>query len=280
VVHLQWAAVEGWNPGKEDGQAFEVVDRQAFLCGIPKESDATRNVSELALAVISAAKYSPSFAFVGFFIVRPSERKRGFGAQIWAAAMHRLATVPVVGLDAVLAQVHRYQAAGFAIAHSTTRHGGRVSGVVPPVDSRVRIVGPDLVDRIVEYDLACFPARRESFLRAWVGQRYTVALLDDDVVLAWGTVRPCQSGWKIGPLFADTPDAAELVFCSLACHAGPNAELYLDTPEPNTAAVSLAVRHGLVPTFTCARMYRCTPPATPPTLPLDRTFGLTSFEFG
>lgn len=45
---------------------------------------------------------------------------------------------------------------------------------------------------------------------------------------------------------------------------------------PNVKAVALAERHGLTPGFETARMYR----GPAPDLPLDKTFGITTFELG
>ena len=58
--------------------------------------------------------------------------------------------------------------------------------------------------------------------------------------------------------------------------AGPEAEISLDTPEDNPAAVRLAERFGLQPVFETARMYR----GPAPGLPLPRIFGITTFELG
>ena len=68
---------------------------------------------------------------------------------------------------------------------------------------------------------------------------------------------------------------ADILFQALASQAG-DMQVFLDLPEPNQAAVRLATRYGLSPIFETARMYR----GEPPTLPLFRTFGITSFELG
>ncbi|MFL5173061.1 MAG: GNAT family N-acetyltransferase, partial [Microvirga sp.] len=52
--------------------------------------------------------------------------------------------------------------------------------------------------------------------------------------------------------------------------------LFLDVPEPNQSALGLAARYGLAPAFQTARMYR----GAAPGLPLDRIYGITSFELG
>jgi hypothetical protein len=47
-------------------------------------------------------------------------------------------------------------------------------------------------------------------------------------------------------------------------------------PEVNRAAVDMARRHGMERVFETARMYT----GEVPDLPLDRIFGVTSFEVG
>ena len=52
--------------------------------------------------------------------------------------------------------------------------------------------------------------------------------------------------------------------------------VFLDPPEPNGPAVALAKRYGLEPVFETARMYR----GAVPELPLEKIFGITTFELG
>lgn len=50
----------------------------------------------------------------------------------------------------------------------------------------------------------------------------------------------------------------------------------MDVPEVNRAAIMLAERHGMKKVFETARMYTKQAPA----LPLEKIFGVTSFELG
>ena len=59
-------------------------------------------------------------------------------------------------------------------------------------------------------------------------------------------------------------------------HAQPGEPVQLDVPASNPVALELARSHGLRPVFETARMYAGAAPA----LPIDRTFGITSFELG
>ena len=50
----------------------------------------------------------------------------------------------------------------------------------------------------------------------------------------------------------------------------------IDLPETNTEAVAMARRFGFTMSFGCMRLYY----GAPPQLPIDRTFAVTSLEFG
>lgn len=52
--------------------------------------------------------------------------------------------------------------------------------------------------------------------------------------------------------------------------------MFLDTPTSHPAAIDLAERHGLRPTFEKARIYA----GPAPVLASARTYGITSFELG
>jgi len=89
-------------------------------------------------------------------------------------------------------------------------------------------------------------------------------------------LRPCRSGFKVGPLFADSAAVADGLFNALKAAVGKDAKIYLDTPQANREAMALARRHGMTPVFETARMYTGLAPA----LPLQRLYGITTFELG
>jgi len=89
-------------------------------------------------------------------------------------------------------------------------------------------------------------------------------------------IRPCRTGFKIGPLFADSPDIAEKLFGALAGKVSPQTPLFLDIPATNPAALSLAQGHRMTPVFETGRMYNKEAPA----VPMEKIFGATSFELG
>ena len=134
------------------------------------------------------------------------------------------------------------------------------------------------VDEVCRYDRDFFPNDRAGFLRCWIRQMGSVAIgaLGARGLAGYAVSRPCRNGYKIGPLFADTPAIAEALFVSLQGRAAPGAPVFLDVPQANAAAIELAARHQLRPCFETARMYTGEAPA----LSMPRQYGITTFELG
>jgi hypothetical protein len=262
---VDWAAAEGWNPGLNDAACFATVDPEGFFIG---------EIDDEAVATVSCVNYDDNFAFLGFYIVRADRRGRGHGLKIWDAAIAHAGS-RVIGLDGVVAQQDNYKKSGFRLAYANVRYGGTVAACETP-----RGVVPlgEIPPGMVEADDGCvFPAKRSSFLRAWIDAPGHIgrALLRDSSLAAWGVIRPCRSGFKIGPLVADDRAAAEAVLSALIAGVD-GGEIFLDVPAINPDAVALARDLRLTPAFETARMYT----GAIPSLRLDRIFGVTTFELG
>jgi GNAT superfamily N-acetyltransferase len=264
---LDWAAAEGWNPGLADAECFAAADPAGFLLG---------EIAGEAVGCISATRYGTDFGFIGFYIMRPGFRGMGHGMALWRAAMARLEG-RVIGLDGVVAQQANYQKSGFALLHRNIRYGA-AAPLIPPFKGTVPIAAASLpFSQLAAFDQRFFPAAREGFLRQWLAApgHIGLALPGKDGLQALGVLRPCREGSKIGPLFAETPEAARKVFAALLAEA-PAGPVFLDVPEPNAAAIAMAREAGMTPAFETARMYA----GEAPDLPLAQIYGITSFELG
>lgn len=262
---VDWAAEEGWNPGRDDAVPFQAADPEGFLIG---------RIAAEPVSAISVVRTGADFGFLGFYICRPDSRGQGHGWAIWQAGMERLAG-RTVGLDGVVAQQGNYRKSGFALAHRNVRHGG-VTSIPVPQDKRLVPLAAVPYEQVAACDARHFGRRRDAFLRAWLAQgSHRGFAVVDGGLRGFGVVRPAVTGNKIGPLFADDEATAELLFQGLAATV-PGQPIFLDTPEPNIRAVALARRHGLAPAFETARMYR----GPDPGLPVQEIFGITSFELG
>ena len=265
-IAIDWAAAEGWNPGHHDADCYHVADPHGFLIA---HSD------ETPVATIAAIKYDRHFGFLGFYLVAPPYRGQGYGLRIWQAALAYLQGC-TIGLDGVVAQQHNYMRSGFVLAFRNIRYAGRATGA-PDNDATVPLA--DLPgDAVSAYDGPFFPADRNAFSKKWITQPGCIArgIARNGHLRGYGVCRACRNGNKIRPLYADSPREAAQLFASLSAAVPAGEALFLDVPQPNRAAVALAERHDMHPVFETARMYRGTAPA----LPLDRLFGITSFEIG
>ena len=264
---IEWAAMEGWNPGINDGDCFYAADPNGFLVGL---------LNDEPIAVISAIRYGESFGFLGFYIVKPEYRGKGYGIQIWNAGLEYLKGRNI-GLDGVVAQQGNYKKSGFELAYRNIRYEGRGGGKFPECSGVVKLSTLP-VSSIESYDRAFFPANRLQFIKSWINQVACNALgiMKNGNLAGYGVIRKCRSGYKIGPLFADSPELAELLFLALKAGIKPSEPFYIDTPEVNRTAVALAERHNMKVVFETARMYT----EEKPDIPLNRIFGVTSFELG
>lgn len=270
---VAWAEREGWNPGLGDADAFWATDPAGFV-GAERDGE--------LVATGSIVAYGGEFGFMGFFIVRPDLRGGGIGRGFWTwrrdTLRARLRPGAAIGMDGVFAMQPFYARGGFVFSHRNLRMAGRgASAGEGPADGSLRDLSALPFEAVADYDRRHFGFARGVFLRRWIAPERGRALgaWDGGRLRGMGVARRCREGFKIGPLFADTPEIAESLFRALAGEAA-GEPLFLDVPENNPAALALAARHGLAEVFGCARMYHGPAPAPP----RGSIYGVTTFELG
>lgn len=270
-----WAAREGWNPGLHDAKLFWFTDPDAFIAA---------DLEGELIGGGAITSYNGEFGFMGFFIIRPEYRGRGFGNALWHARRERLLARlrpgTSIGLDGVFAMQDYYAKGGFVFSHRNIRFRAEIAERrQSSLDDDKNIMPLTAVpfDQVLDYDRTCFPAPRPNFLRAWISQSDALALgfQRNGKLSGYGVVRRCREGCKIGPLFADDASTANALFMKLADFAA-GGPLFLDVPENNPAAMELVRQYRMSEVFGCARMYL----GPPPVLAHERIFGVTTFELG
>ena len=93
---------------------------------------------------------------------------------------------------------------------------------------------------------------------------------------AYGVIRICRRGFKVGPLFANDEKIAETLLLELSSDVPIGEPIFLDVPEVNPAATRLVEQHRMNKVFETVRMYTDAPPA----IELEGVFGVTTFELG
>lgn len=272
---VSWAAAEGWNPGHFDADVFWQTDPNGFF--------ALEHHGEM-IGSGSAVSYDGQFGFMGFFIVKPEYRGKGMGGQLWLAMRDtlkaRLKQGTAIGIDGVFNMQHTYAKTGFVFSHRTLRMEGIAKNQFEKTTGNgavIALVADEDIEALTAADARWFGCQRQRFLSAWLEMKDSHSLIykNASMILGYGTIRPCQKGYKIGPLFAANAEIADQLYLALTAKAAGQV-VYLDVPEINNAAMALAAKHKLSESFGCARMYLGAAPA----LDYNQIYGVTTFELG
>jgi ribosomal protein S18 acetylase RimI-like enzyme len=267
MLMSRWAVEEGWNVGHTDPVAFHAADPTGYLMG---------RIDGEPLVSISVVRQGDAFGFLGFYIAHPSVRGKGYGIRIWNAGMARLQGRNVA-LDGLVAQQDNYRKSGFRPAWNNVRYQGPVPAARPPAGVTLVDARSVAFDVLSAYDRRFVVAERDAFLSLWIGlaERASVVALHDGRIAGFAVMRICPAAYKVGPVFADSPDIAQALTSALADRLGPR-EVAIDVPDMNPAAIRWAESMGLRPASMSARMYTGPEPA------FDRAhmFGVTSLEVG
>lgn len=262
---IDWARIEGWNPGRDDAAPMHAADPHGFIgCFL----------DGAMVAGISAVRYGEDFGFVGLYLCHPDYRGNGYGRLAWNAAMAHLSG-RVIGLDGVPEQQGNYARMGFAPVYRTVRWSGPAPAGLS-IATEIRDVAASDLAGLEAFDRQHFPAPRPSFLDLWL-QPPRVSLLAEREgrIEGYAVLRDCADGAKIGPLFATNEAiAAELLTACLSKRAG--STVHLDVPDHQSSFADVLKRLGFQPGFTTARMYRGEPPSSP----LAGVFTVTTLELG
>lgn len=266
VEFMTWmSAQEGWNPGLYDGDCFYQTDPYGFWIA---------EYNNQPIGCISAVVYDDSFGFIGFYIVKPEFRHQGIGTELWTKGMSYL-EMRTIGLNGILEHQSDYQKSGFQLAYRNIRYEG--IGHSYPIHSSIVPLAKVPFAKLLKFDSTCFPVSREKFLRNWIRMPNVIGygFMLKDRLIGYGIIRSCRNGYKIGPLFAESPLAAASLFKALSsCAIG--SPVFIDIPEPNQHAFELVNDHHMKKVFETIRMYN----KTAPVLPLYHIYGVTSLELG
>ncbi|MEK8180741.1 GNAT family N-acetyltransferase [Flavobacterium buctense] len=267
---VNWAALEGWNPGLFDAEIFWATDPEGFYGYFEGDT---------LIGGGSIVSYDGEFGFMGFFIVHPDYRAKGIGRNLWQqrqdTLLARLQPNAAIGMDGVVAMQPFYQKGGFKIAYRDERY--EKTGCFYPTNPLVQPCTEKDWKGINALDLECFGLRRKRFLKLWLEAtnvktfQYTV----NESLLGFAVIRQCQTGYKIGPLFAENETVAAALY-ERCLSESIDKPVFLDIPVCNEAAVNLVQQYKATYVFECARMYY----GTPPNSALKKIFGITSFELG
>lgn len=283
-IFYRFCLEEKWNPGLDARHFIDFIDNDEVLVVVRKPGGSPSEWSpsfENVVATILCPKYGPDFAWLGGFICSPDYRKQGHGAAVWRAAESYLKNVPNVGLDAVLAQVPRYEKAGFRVNNTSVRHcvklealhaATRGSHSSAPVYGPLHLLSTDdrqaIVDSCVAFEQAHFAPLldRRRLLTSWLfcneHRSFIVRDDNDSSLLGFATARPSADGFRIGPLYALDDSTATTLLAAIteqlldADHVAESTDVFLDVSSLNAPVFNLLSCVGFKEIFALPRMYR------------------------
>ena len=247
---LDWAAAEGWNPGREDPAAFWAADPGGFFIS---------EVDGQPAACISVVNHSADFAFLGLYICHPDFRGHGFGIALWTHALAH-AEGRTVGLDGVADQQDNYARSGFLRQGGTSRFEGQWPKAEP--HPTLRLAHPADIPALLQMDAQATGISRPSFMTAWLRQtetRRTIVSVENRHINGFATARLCRAGVKIGPVIAERRDIAVQLISNAAAELGQN-QVVIDVPGSQNWLADHLLRRDFSTTFSTARMYLGAPP--------------------
>lgn len=274
---VEMAAKEGWNPGLDDASTFYKTDPTGFFIAL---SDS------MPVGCISAVKYG-TFGFIGFYIVNSEYRGKGIGINLWSRALQHLNGCNI-GLDGVPQQETNYKKSGFIAEHRNYRMKGSSETILSLTKNKSHILLASRLqtyidaktinfDDLTVYDRNHFPGNRATFLKEWISSPHSHSIVHTEgkMIKGFGKIRKCIDGWKIGPLYAENPLIAEILFIKLISKID-KSDIYIDISSENIDAQLLCKRYSLTQTFETIRMYT----AKKPDIQWDDIYGITTFELG
>ncbi|KAI8920742.1 GCN5-like N-acetyltransferase [Powellomyces hirtus] len=269
---MSLAQAESWNPGLHDAIYFPSADASGFFVGV---------LNDVPIACISAMRYDDSFGFIGLYIVAHEHRGKGYGYGLWKAALANLDGCRMIGLDGVVEQQANYEKEGFVGVYRHMRYMGLIFPR-PEKEHNEKVVPLDTVDeeKLFRFDARFFPTARPTFLKAWTRNMkgsHGVAVVQDGQLRAYGVMRECVTGYRIGPLFADDEQAAKTVLLHLVNKRRDKTQpVFMDVPDINDNAVRMVQELDMQNVFECKRMYKGGEPRTQ----VAGVYGVTLLELG
>ena len=216
---------------------------------------------------------------MGLFIVHSDYRNDGIGRKLWLfrrdKLLSRLQPNASIGMDGVLAMQPFYSKGGFNIAYRDERY--EFLSYSFSFSNNITTIESNDFETIVAYDVNFFGCARAKFLEGWLNMSESKAFKykKDNEILGYAVIRKAETGYKIGPLFANNLEIADELLKS-CFSAYPNASVFLYIPTLNNDAVGLVKKYEGKYVFECARMYY----GKIPNSPINNIFGITTFELG
>ena len=232
---------EGWNIAINDAAILYHIDPNGHFLLLKNNE---------TIGGISIIKHGHDYFTIGPFIIISSYRQKGCGTYIWQAAMNHQTNLnqsACIGLCAIQDQVTRYNKLGFVTQY--INHRWVFDANKPYVDNSIysyHQISNDMIPLIMECDQNIYPVLRENLFTAMMKDPNIVGYIiqEHGEMAGFGFIRPCNGGYRIGPLVANKKIHAKHLILKLA-HLKEKTITVIDSPSINSNMISIAKEIGL-----------------------------------
>lgn len=232
-------ALVGWNQTLADWQRFLRMEPQG--CFLAEWDGAPAGTATTVV-------YGPDLAWIGMVLVHPEYRRRGIGGSLLLTCIEHLQVLGVrcIKLDATPEGRPVYEKVGFRDEWTLRRWEADLPSPAPRApDARIRAwaeVGAPLLDLL---DAQAFGVSRRELMIALVGQSHSALACESrpGTPSGCGMLRQGARALYLGPISATSAEAGIALIGALTGQ-GRAGRVFWDIPDPNTAAVGWAERHG------------------------------------
>jgi GNAT superfamily N-acetyltransferase len=221
---LRLCRASGWNQLAIDWERFLAMSPSGCRVALDHEGD--------VVGTVATVRYGRAFAWIAMVLVDPGHRRAGIGTRLLKEALHLVADVPAIRLDATPAGSRVYEPAGFREEYHLQRM--QRPAATPYVVSgfsrtttgsnrtNVRLMTDGDLDDVFAWDKHVFGADRSSLLHSFRRQAPTYAWIAGERDIEGYTFgRSGHAFEHLGPVIARSEDAArQLVGACLEAHHG------------------------------------------------------------
>jgi GNAT superfamily N-acetyltransferase len=248
---MELKRLAGWNQTEADWR--RLLDLEPDGCFVA-ELDGTPSAT-LGTCVFGAV------AWVAMVLVHPRVRGRGLAKALLAHALDYLERCGVssVRLDATPMGQPLYARFGFAVQYSLWRHEGVLPSAGDEPVSHVETAPPEQYEEMVRRDREVTQTDRGKLLLRLFAERPAAVRVvrQDGRVAGFLAERTGTEALLLGPCVATADAGRALLLDAFARHVGER--VFLDVPERNRHALTLAAARGLTVQRQLVRMCRGTP---------------------
>ncbi len=233
---MEWCAQEGWNVGRRDTDIYFSATTRKHVSLVKVDP---KNGQEEVIGGLGVVFHGGSFTGAGPMIVKKEFRNMGLGQLLWKLAVDTISDNPLL-MYAVAQQVPRYSEDGFIPIFKMERWVGRLSSISLDQEDCEPIT-LDNLEKVAKYDQEIFSQLRFDLFKKALefSDIQGFVVIEDTIIRGFCIIRPCQKGYRIGPVHADNINIAKKLIkeCSKISR---DEQVVLDMPSINALSEDVA----------------------------------------